>query len=60
MGKVLPFKKPKAASRHRGNTLCKRGFHKWEVVNRPFDVKKGELLACYRCVRCGLEKNESR
>lgn len=60
MGKVVPLKKPKASSRHRGNTLCRRGFHKWEVVEQPFDVKQGKLVSRYRCTRCGLEKNEAR
>ncbi|HHJ16731.1 MAG TPA: hypothetical protein ENJ80_08560 [Gammaproteobacteria bacterium] len=56
MGKVVPFKKPAPAQKHRGNTLCRRGFHKWEVVDRPFDVKAGRLVTCWRCRRCGAEK----
>jgi len=57
MADILPFKKPKPKNKHKGKTLCKSGFHKWEVVNTPFDVKKGKLVTQYRCVRCGVIKN---
>jgi hypothetical protein len=60
MSNVIPFKRPTAAQKHKGNTLCRRGFHKWVVVNSPFDVKRGRLVTCYRCQRCGTEKTESR
>ncbi len=60
MSDILPFKRPRPQDRHKGNTLCRRGFHKWVVVNTPFDVKKGRLVTCYRCARCGVEKTESR
>jgi hypothetical protein len=54
MGDVIPFKRPKAGQRHRGKTLCKEGFHKWEPVStRPFDVKQGGLVTLLRCARCG-------
>jgi hypothetical protein len=56
MAKVVPFKRPKASREHKGNTLCRRGFHKWVVVDTPFDVKQGRLVTCYRCERCGTEK----
>ncbi|HHJ14940.1 MAG TPA: hypothetical protein ENJ79_11325 [Gammaproteobacteria bacterium] len=56
MGEIVTFRRPKAARKHRGNTLCRRGFHKWEVVDRPFDVKQGRLVTRYRCTRCGREK----
>lgn len=57
MGDVLPFKKPKASDKHRGKTLCKNGFHDWQVVNeRQFDVKKGRLVTRYQCKRCGKVK----
>jgi len=58
---ILPFKKPTTAEKHKGKTLCARGFHKWEVVHdKQFDVKQGKLVTLYRCVRCGVNKSESR
>ena len=59
MGKVLKFKKIKPSEKHKGKSLCKHGFHKWEVVTgQKFDVKQGRLLTVSRCERCGLTKNE--
>jgi hypothetical protein len=59
MGEIVPFKKPQA--RHQGKTLCRSGFHKWEVVNdRPFDVKSGRLVTRWRCTRCGSTRTEAR
>ncbi len=60
MTHVVPFKKPPVAKKHRGNTLCRRGFHKWVVVDKPFDTRQGCLVTCYRCERCGVEKTEGR
>jgi hypothetical protein len=61
MGDVITFKKPKASDKHRGKTLCKSGFHKWEVVKgNPFDVKQGKMVTRYRCVRCGATRIEAR
>ncbi|HHH44991.1 MAG TPA: hypothetical protein ENK49_12705 [Gammaproteobacteria bacterium] len=60
MGNVVKFKKPAAAGKHRGNTLCRRGFHKWRVVDTPFDSRQGRLVNRYRCTRCGAEKTEAR
>ena len=60
MADIVPFKRRPAAQRHKGNTLCRRGFHKWVVVDKPFDVKQGRLVTCYRCARCGAEKTERR
>lgn len=59
MADIIPFRKPKASERHKGSTLCRRGFHKWVVVSRPFDVKRGKLVTCYRCERCGVEKSRA-
>jgi len=56
MGDVVQFKKPRLKDKHKGRTLCKSGFHKWEIVETPFDVKKGKLLTAYRCSRCGATK----
>ena len=61
MGEVVKFKKPKPGKKHQGNTLCKSGFHKWEVSqNAPFDVDKGRLIAVYVCKRCGATKSEAK
>jgi hypothetical protein len=57
MGDVVQFKRPKTSERHKGNTLCRSGFHKWEVVNeKRFDVKQGKLITVYQCKRCGKIK----
>jgi hypothetical protein len=61
MGEILPFKRPKASERHRGNTLCKSNFHKWTVwKEKQFDVKEGRLVTVLRCERCGATKVEAR
>ena len=58
MADILTFKKKKLPDIHRGNTLCRRGFHKWEPVREAqFDVKQGKLVTAYRCKRCGKQKN---
>lgn len=59
MADIIPFQKPGATPRRKASTLCKRGFHKWRVVNKPFDVKQGKLVTCYRCRRCGAEKTRA-
>jgi hypothetical protein len=60
MGDVIQFKKPLLKDKHKGKSLCKSGFHKWEVVITPFDVKKGKMITTYRCARCGQTKTESK
>lgn len=61
MGEVVQFKKVKPGEKHKGNTLCKSGFHKWEIsVGNPFDVDKGRLITLYRCKRCGATKTEAK
>ena len=51
-------RKPKAAERAQGKTLCRRGFHKWQVATeQQFDVKQGRLITVYRCSRCGATKS---
>lgn len=61
MGDVVAFKRPSPKQKHKGKTLCKSGFHKWEVVKGiPFDVKSGKLVSRYRCVRCGATRVEGR
>ena len=40
-------------ARARGQTLCRRGFHKWQVDQRKqFDVREGKLVTVLRCERC--------
>jgi hypothetical protein len=57
MGNVIQFKRPTAAEKHKGKTLCRSGFHKWEVVQeKQFDVQQGKLVTIYRCQRCGEQK----
>ncbi|MDH5544096.1 MAG: hypothetical protein OEZ43_00800 [Gammaproteobacteria bacterium] len=61
MGEVVKFKIPKAAEKHKGKSLCKSGFHKWEIDQKQvFDVKKGKLVTVYRCTRCGQKKAEAK
>ena len=59
MGDVIPFKVKSLKQKHRGKTLCRNGFHKWEIVHeKKFDVKQGKLVSVYRCARCNKEKVE--
>lgn len=60
MADILRFKKPRASDKHRGKTLCRSGFHKWEAVDTPFDVHLGRLVTRFRCTRCGATRVESR
>ncbi len=60
MGKVLPFKKVRASQRHKGNTLCRNGHHKWGLdQTQVFDVKQGRLVSRYRCSRCSATRNRA-
>ena len=55
---LAKFKKRKQKERARGDTLCRRGFHKWQFDERKqFDVKLGKLVSVERCVRCGATRN---
>ena len=61
MGNVVPFKQLRPKDKLKGKTLCKSGFHKWEVVQgNPFDVKQGKMVTRYRCSRCGATRVEAR
>ena len=61
MADIIQFKKPRAADKARGKTLCRRGFHKWAVSKQQqFDSKQGRLVTVYKCSRCGKIKNEAR
>ena len=54
---VVPFKRPSAAQKHKGKSLCRSGFHKWVIVTeKQFDVKQGRLVTVYKCSRCGEQK----
>lgn len=61
MGDVIPFKKKKSTEKNKGNILCNRNFHKWEVdKERQFDTKQGKLVTVYKCKRCGKMKTEAK
>lgn len=54
MADILPFKPRKQSEKHRGNSLCRNGHHKWLLDKAAiFDVKEGRLVNRYRCSRCG-------
>jgi len=60
MGDVLPFKKKKLSEKFKGSSLCRDGFHKWQVIkDNQFDSKQGKLITIYRCTRCHKEKTTS-
>jgi len=57
MSNILPFKRPTDFEKHKGKTLCRSGFHKWEIIkDKQFDVKQGKLVTLYKCIRCGEQK----
>ena len=57
MADILPFKRPSAAQRAKGKTLCRNGHHKWVIwQGKQFDVRAGKLVTVYRCQRCAKEK----
>lgn len=57
---VLPLQRRRRRKRKsEGDTLCRAGRHKWEVVtDSRFDVKQGRLVTVMRCRRCGQERTE--
>jgi hypothetical protein len=60
MAEILPFQRKSAGARHKGNTLCRNGHHKWEIeAQAVFDVKQGRLVTRFRCVRCGQTKTKA-
>ena len=60
MGDVIQFKRPKVTQLHKGNSLCRSGFHKWEVLKeKQFDVKQGMLITVYQCTRCAKIKSKA-
>ncbi|MFV2055828.1 MAG: hypothetical protein ACC707_05135 [Thiohalomonadales bacterium] len=61
MSNVIKFKKVSLKERHKGKTLCRSGFHKWQVDKESqFDSKQGLLVTRLTCKRCGTTKIESR
>jgi hypothetical protein len=62
MGEVLGFpgstaRKAQRKKKREGGTLCRQGFHAWEVdKDRAFDSKQGRLVTRRRCRRCGAEE----
>ena len=60
MADILPFRKPRLVEKHRGKSLCREGFHKWEIdTEQVFNSKQGRLVTVYRCSRCKATKNEA-
>ncbi len=60
MGDVVKFRRVPARQKHKGKTLCRSGFHKWEPIkDRPFDVRQGRLVTRFRCRRCGAIRTEA-
>lgn len=60
MSNVIQFKRPSPKQKHKGKTLCKSGFHKWEIVKeKQFDVKQGKLITLFQCSRCGETKSKA-
>ncbi len=60
MGDVVQFKPQTLAQRHKGNTLCRSGFHKWQVLKeKQFDVKQGKLITVFQCLRCAKIKTKA-
>lgn len=60
MAIILPFKRKSLQDKHRGKSLCREGFHKWQVVTaKQFDVKQGRLVTVSECARCGVRKTEA-
>lgn len=57
MAQIIQFRKPSLKEKHKGNTLCRNGHHKWQIdTARQFDVKQGKLVTVYVCSRCGERK----
>jgi hypothetical protein len=56
MTTVVELSAARQTRAHR-QTLCRSGFHKWQVeTGGRFDVKQGKLLTAERCWRCGEQR----
>lgn len=64
MGDVIKLniakqRKQKTQQKAKGETLCRNGFHKWQIVQeKQFDVKTGKLVTVFKCQRCDIRKTE--
>jgi len=56
MNNIINFQTARHVARQtlaKGKTLCRSGFHKWQVQKEGrFEVKQGKLLTTERCARC--------
>lgn len=58
MTHVIKLREVRQTRAHR-QTLCRAGFHQWQVdTNGRFDVKQGKLLTVERCRRCGEQRTK--
>jgi hypothetical protein len=58
---IVKFKKKRPGEKSKGRSLCRSGFHKWEVDKKTrFDSKQGKLVTRKVCKRCGKEVIEGR
>ena len=56
MTHVIQLREARRARADR-RTLCRSGFHKWQLVaDRRFDVREGKLLTAEVCSRCGEKR----
>ncbi|MEQ8692916.1 MAG: hypothetical protein RIC89_19040 [Pseudomonadales bacterium] len=52
------FKQSRLRKRAQADTLCRRGFHKWQFdEKKQFDVKQGKLVSIKRCTRCQITRS---
>lgn len=57
--KLDTARRERRQSRADGLTLCRSGFHKWQVeTGQRFDVKHGRLVTTECCVRCGERRTK--
>ncbi len=57
--KLDAVRREKRQSKADGLTLCRSGFHKWQVEGgQRFDVKQGKLVTTECCVRCGKRQTK--
>ncbi len=56
MTHVIQLREARRARADR-QTLCRSGFHRWQVeTHARFDVREGKLLTVERCRRCGEQR----
>ena len=55
---INKFRKQKLKAKGKANTMCRRGFHKWQFDDKKqFDPKEGKLVSVERCERCGVTRS---